>query len=232
MGYSLVENIIHALRINGIPADRACPGKRMPEIQSVVAAVQLAKLDRKEETATVLVSVLAPRTAGAAEAEDAAIRICRFLEYEGGISRLEKTEYLSGPECFCMEVYATFFGRETASGWIPVFPEESEPEEMPAFFVAVNGVEHPYVVSFRGFRQVDENAMSIDDVPWRFRMEEIYPLDIPEITMPISNFSLEVTRAAGTELFTGCVLTSHTREWRADGQHLIWEGTASQMMVD
>lgn len=232
MGYSLVENIIHALRINGIPADRACPGKRMPEIQSVVAAVQLAKLDRKEETATVLVSVLAPRTAGAAEAEDAAIRICRFLEYEGGISRLEKAEYLSGPECFCMEVYATFSGQETDSGWIPIFPEESDPEEMTAFFVAVNGLDHPYVVSFRGFRQVDESVMSIDDMPWRFRMEEVYPLDIPEITMPISNFSLEVTREAGTELYTGCVLTSNIRECRADGQHLIWEGTASLRMPD
>ena len=232
MGRSLVENIIDALRINGIRADRACPGKRMPEIQSVTAAVQLAKLDRKEETATVLVSILAPRMAGAAEAEDAAIRICRFLEYEGGIPRLEKTEYLSGPECFCTEVYATFSGRETDSGWIPIFPEEPEPEETPAFFVAVNGVDHPYVVSFRGFRQVDESVMSIDDMPWRFRMEEVYPMDIPEITMPISNFSLEVTRASGTERFTGCVLTSHSREWRADGQHLIWEGTASLRMAD
>lgn len=232
MGRSLVENIIDALRTNGIRADRACPGKRMPEIQSVVAAVQLAKLDRKEETATVLVSVLAPRMAGAAEAEDAAIRICRFLEYEGGIPRLEKTEYLSGPECFCTEVYATFSGRETDSGWIPIFPEESEPEEMPAFSVAVNGVEHPYVVSFRGFRQVDENAMSIDDMPWRFRMEEVYPLDVLENPVPLSEFSLKATRAARTELFTGCVLTSHTRELRADGQHQILEGTASLMMPD
>ncbi len=231
MGYSLVENIIDALRISGVRADRACPGKRMPEIQSVAAAVQLAKLDRKEATATVLVSVLAPKTAGAAEAEDAAIRICRLLEYEGGDSRLEKTEYLNGPECFCTEVYATFFGRENASGWIPIFPEESDPEETPAFFVAVNGVNHPYVVSFRGFRQVDENAMSIDDTPWCFRMEEVYPMEIPEKTMPISNFSLEVTRAAGMERFTGCVLTSHTREWRMDGQHQIWEGTASCMTV-
>lgn len=231
MGCSLVENIINALRSSGIRADRACPGKRAPEIQSVAAAVQLASLDQKEETATVLVSVLAPKVAGAAGAEDAAIRICQLLEYEGGNSRLEKTEYLSGPECFCIEVFATFSGRETTSGWIPILPEESGSEEMPAFFVAVNGVDHPHVVSFRGFRQLDENAMSIDDMPWRFRMEEVYPMDATEDPAPISNFSLKVTRAARTELFTDCVLTSHIRELRADGQRQIWEGTASCMTI-
>ena len=232
MGYSLVENIIDELRISGVRADRACPGKRMPEIRSVAAAVQLVGLDQEKTTATAQISVLAPKTAGAAAAEDTAVKICQLLKSQGGICRLEKAEYLSGPECFCMEVYATFSGRETDSGWIPVFPEESDPEEMPAFSVAVNGVEHPYVVSFRGFRQVDESVMSIEDMLWRFRMEEVYPLDIPEITMPISDFSLEVTRAAGTERYTGCVLTSNIRECRADGQHLIWEGTASLMMPD
>lgn len=231
MGRSLVENIIDALRNGGIRADRACPGKRMPEIQSVAAAVQLASLDQKENTATVLVSVLAPKMVKAVEAEDAAKKICRLLEYEGGTCRLEKMKYLSGPECFCTEVYATFLGRETDSGWTPVFSEESDSEEMPAFSVAVNGVEHPYVVSFRGFRQVDENAMSIDDMPWRFRMEEIYPLDVLENPMPLSEFSLKATRAARTELFTGCVLTSHTRELRADGQHQILEGTAACLTV-
>lgn len=231
MGYSLVENIIDVLRNSGIRADRAYPGKRMPEIQSVVAAVQLASLDQKETTATVLVSVLMPKMGEAAEAEDAAKEICRLLEYEGGTCRLERMKYLSRPECFCTEVYATFSGRETASGWTPVFSEESDPEEMPAFSVAVNGVDHPYVVSFRGFRQVDESTMSIDDMPWRFRMEEIYPMDASENPVPVSDFSLEVTRPERTELFTGCVLTAQTREIRADGQHQIWEGTAYGMTV-
>lgn len=231
MGCSLVENIINALRSSGIRADRACPGKRAPEIQSVAAAVQLVSLDQKEETATVLVSVLAPKVAGAAGAEDAAIRICQLLEYEGGNSRLEKTEYISGPECFCIEVFATFSGRETTSGWMPILPEESGSEEMPAFFVAVNGIAYPHVVLFRGFRETSEIAVEIEAAQWHFRMEEVYPLDAPENPVPVSEFSLVITRPERTEMFSGCVLTAQTREIRSDGQHQIWEGTASGMTV-
>ena len=78
MGYSLVENIIDELRISGVRADRACPGKRMPEIRSVAAAVQLVGLDQEKTTATAQISVLAPKTAGAAAAEDTAVKICQL----------------------------------------------------------------------------------------------------------------------------------------------------------
>ena len=233
MGRSIVETVVDILRRGGFRTERACPGKRMPEIQSMAAAVQLVELDQAEGVATVQVSVLVPRIAGAAAAEDTATEIYRLLQRKGAICRQEKTEYLKAPESFCTEVYATFSGQETPSGWVSTPPpQEPLPEEAPpTFSVAVNGIAYPYVVSFRGFREVSETAVGIEAAFWHFRMEEVYPLDASENPVPVSDFSLEIMRPERTEVFIGCVLTAQTREIRADGQHQIWEGTASCMAV-
>ena len=233
MGRSIVETVVDMLRRGGFRAERACPGKRMPEIQSIATAVQLVELDQEKATAKVQVSVLVPRTAGAAGAEDTATEIYRLLQSKGAICRQEKAEYLRAPEFFCTEVYATFSGQETSSGWVPIPPpQEPFPEPAPpTFSAAVNGIGYPYVVSFRGFRETSETAVEIEAAPWHFRLEEVYPLDASENPVPVSDFFLEVTRSERTEMVTGCVLTAQTREIRADGQHQIWEGTASRMTV-
>lgn len=232
MGRTVVETVVDILSQEGIRTERACPGRKMPEIQSLAAAVQLVTLNQAEETATVLVSVLVPAFAGAAEAEDRAMEIYRLLQDNGGVCRQEKTEYLKAPELFCAEVYAVFSGRETASGWVETLPPAEPPEEIPpTFSVALNAVAYPYVASFRAVREVSETQTEIAHASWHFRMEEIYPLDASENSVPVSDFSIKVTRPERTEIFTNCVLTAQTREIHADGQHQIWEGIASQMTV-
>lgn len=239
MGRSIIETVIDTLRRGGIRAEKACPGKQMPAIGSMATAVQLVQLDQSKETAVVLVSVLVPASAGAAEAEDAATKIYRLLKSKGGVCRQEKVEYFKAPELFSAEVYATFSGQETANGWVPTpppvepAPEEALTEEAPpTFTVEVNATEYPYVVSFRAFREVSKDVADIEDATWCFWMEEVYPLDVPEKPVPVSAFSLEVIRTERTDFFGDCTLTAQTREIRADGQHQIWEGRAAYMATN
>lgn len=123
MGRTIVEMVVDALNTWGIRADRAYPGMWMPEIGTVVAAVQLAELDQGQKRAEVLISVLVPAGRGAASAEDSGLAVCQWMKQLGGVCRQKKAEFLSAPDLFCVEVYAAFSGQETASGWVPEVEE-------------------------------------------------------------------------------------------------------------
>lgn len=223
MGRTIVEMVVDALNTWGIRADRACPGTWMPEIGTVAAAVQLSQLDQKEKTAQVLICVLVPAVRGAAGAEDSALAVCQWMNDLGGVCQQKKAEYLPAPDLFCVEVYAKFRGQETAIGWVADTGDTID--------VVVNATRVTNAVTFRASRKAEGDLLDLTNARWHFRLEEMVAPGVAETDVPAAEFSVQVIRNNRTELFIGCVLTSHSWEATSDGLRQIWEGTATEMEI-
>lgn len=233
MGKKLVWLVLDALSQEGISACRAFPGRRMTVPAGLSAAVQLETLDQEKETATVLVSVIVPAKAGAEACEDGALEICWILQRLGATCRQERSGYHKDADVFITEIFAVFLGQETENGWQETPPPEPEPEP-PApetFQVYINGVYHPYVSWVKANRMITEEAPDLSTRPWSFELEEVYPLEIAEGALPGNGFTLETVRKGRRETLGDCVLQSHTRDLRENGQHQILKGTASFLVV-
>ncbi len=90
MGELSIQTVMKVLAGLGLPARRAYPGIPVRRVPSLVAAVQLEQIDQAEQSATVLVSILAPATRGAALVEDEAMRLCDAAAAEAGVCLLKK----------------------------------------------------------------------------------------------------------------------------------------------
>lgn len=208
---------MQSLKTSGYRTQIAYPGRRIPVLESMAVAVQLAQTNQKEETATVLVSVLVPARMGGGACEDGAVDVCRVLRDIGGNCTQNKVEYFSDMEVFCVKITAEFRGMHTENGWQAAVTEQD-------FTVMIEGTVLPYVRSFQAFRDGIEGGLSVAGLPWRFRMEEVYPLNAIEPELPTEGFDLVVIRKNRRETFCGCTLQYQNRTIKSDGQHQTWEG--------
>lgn len=227
MGAKLTEYVFGQLHIDGIPANMGMPGTRMPVIDSGVVAIQVAQVDHGKEEETVLLSVLVPASMGAIAAENLAYRVADSARRCGGVCRQEKAQYLKAPELFCVEVYATFYGTETASGWQPTL----DPVAPPSFSVTIDQQPIASAVSFTSFRETDEEITVLKDATWHFKLEELCALDSRDSVAPLFGFTLVVQREGRTETYMNCDLTSQTRILTKEGFRQIREGRAEQLSV-
>lgn len=108
MGELSIQTVMKVLAARKIPARRAYPGIPVLRIPSLVAAVQLEQIDQAEQSVTVLVSILAPATKGAALVEDEAMRFCEAAAGEGGVCLQRKCQYLSDTDVFSVPVSVKF----------------------------------------------------------------------------------------------------------------------------
>ncbi len=226
MGRSIVDTVLDALQSEGISACRAMPSAAMGAPSGIAAAVQLHRLDQKEKTAEVLVTVLSPADRDASVCENGALQIFWILQRADGVCRQERTVYQAETDCFCTEVYALFSGEETENGWSPVV---AEPEA--EFSVFVGNATDSAAILFTARRAVDETVTVLGDAIWRFRLEERFALEESEPAWPAEPFSITVVREGGTEVYSGCVATSQKRSLDKTGQLQIREGTAQTMTV-
>lgn len=220
---SVAELIGNKLQENGCQVIRAYPGSQAPAITSPVAAVELFELNPKEETATVLVSVLSPAKFGAAGVEDAALEILLKLASLGCTCRQERAKYLSAPELFCVEIYAKLYGTQDQ-----VWMSAVEPLGMS---VVIDSKDRNYVKSFEVSRNVSEIDVTLGNVSWSFRLEELFPLEASEPEVPTSAFNMIVRRAGRIETYANCTISGQSRKLTEKGQLQILEGIAPQVKV-
>lgn len=223
---SVADVIRSWLQANEIRAIRAYPGEKLPAISSPMAAVELYELNPKEETATVLVSVVSPANLGAAKAEDTALEILLLLKSFGCECKQERVKYLSAPEWFCVEIYATAFGTQGQS-W-----ESAPTYAISGFYVEINGKMVDCAKSFEAHREAEDSEFGFADAPWRFRLEEFFAPGNAEPEVPISGFTVVVRRQGRKETYTDCALSGQSRILTAEGQVQILEGIASQLTVE
>lgn len=217
MGQSIVDVVVQGLKAAGYRAQTAYPGQRMPALEDLAVAVQLKEADQKAATATVLVSVLVPVSMGGAACESKALEVCHVLREMAATYTLGKIEYFSDMELFCVKITAQFCGTHTEDGWQAFVPEQG-------FTVMIGDVVLPYVRTFQAYRDGLEEGLEVAGLPWRFRMEEVFPLDVVESPQPTGQFELVVIRKNRRETYNGCILQFQQRTLKSDGQHQQWEG--------
>ena len=110
--------VLNALNDGNIPAIRAYPAKKMQMPDGITATVQLKLLDEAAGQETVLVSIFAPVSMGAAACEDAALQAGQLLKATGCTCRVEECQHRKDMDMFCVCVLAEFVDREV--------PEESD----------------------------------------------------------------------------------------------------------
>lgn len=235
MGKSIVNLVIDALVAEGIRAQRAMPGGRMPELQSAAAAVQLAEVNQADATATVLVTAMVPAKLGGESCETLALEISAVLGDMGGVCLQGKIDQLDGTMLLAVPVSVEFEGYETEDGWqeLPEPVPEPEPEVL-TFQVSLNGTVLANAVGFSAWRQEEQEdgvVTGIANAAWHFALEELLPLDAKEETSPQEPFTITVSRSGRTETYAGCTITSHKRVITSKGQSQIREGVAESLTV-
>ncbi len=225
MNKTLVEIVVETLNAEGIPAQRAFSARKMPAIDCLETTVGLKELDVAAGIATVKVSVLMPARMGGPACEDAGLRIYRLLGNIGGSCRQGEVTYDSRGDFFCVPVEATFAGHEALDGWCNSAP-------VPTFTVKVENAVLEHAVSFDAEYTVDTTDPLTVKKYWTFRLKEITPLNRQEAVMSEEPFSITVVRDFSTEVYSGCRITGRKRQFREDGLHHIWEGTATGMTMD
>lgn len=225
MGYSILELVLRALRQENIHADIAYPGQKYPQITKNVVAVHIAKVDRANLTVTVEVNVICPASVGGTACEVEALRVTEILRWEGAVCIQNGCTYDGVSQVYVVPVLATFTG----------ITEVDDCEIGPGFYVYINNIYHPYVVSvaeeedlgYQAEFEMGESApmgTSRGSYLWNIRMEELIPAGSSETAEPSGAFQLKVVTAKKTEIYYSCRWTSIQREFTSKGLRRIRRG--------
>lgn len=219
MSKSIVTIVTEALSAAGLQAFEAYPGET---VAADGIAVRLDAVDAGESTVSVVLDILVPVSAGGAGSRNLVIRSLDVLKQLGAKGSLEDGGYKSDCDCLCTVVRGVFQGQESGDG----FTAYTALREL-TFSVAVAGVNLGQPVSFSAVREVDEMVFELENAPWRFRLEELLPLDAEEEPVPLEGFAITVVRDGGVETYQGCTLTSQERTLTEKGLRRIRQGTAT-----
>ncbi len=206
MGKLILENAVQALRDGGIPANRAMPVGKMPQITETVAAVSLNAMDMRNKTVTVLVTVLTPGSMGAAVCEEKALAAGQILTDLGGKCSVGKCRFDGRAGLFCVDVTGVF---------------DSAPPK-----VVVDGVELHHVLAFTSWRALDDEVTDWSNAKWNFRLEEYFPMGVDQEADPVNPFILMHISPSGSEAYLDSTWTYQRRIWDASGVRQIRLGVA------
>lgn len=218
MGQTILAQVMNRLNSNGIPAERGYPGERIPVLEGVRAAVIMENWDQENGIATVLVSICTPASAGGALCEDNARRAAVLLRGMGGQCRQGPCRPLGNSRILCAEVFASFHGFDTGSGWT-------------GLSVTVGGQTLSCVRAFKAWRSIGEEE-TLDSAKWKFQIEETLLPEASEGAALTEPFSISVVRGNRTESYSGCRLTYHRCEAGNNGLRRIRQGTAESRTVN
>lgn len=211
MGKLILEQAVQALQAGGIPAARAMPAARMPEITATVAAVSLQGMDLRSKKMTVLVTVLTPAHLGSAVCEEAALTAGELLSDIGGKCSADACRFDGRTGLFAVEVTAQFNS------------------EVPK--ITINDVELKHVLAFTSWRTLDEEVSDWDNAKWNFRLEEYFPMGDDVEADPAGTFVLNHICQSGSESYIDSTWTYQRKVWDASGVRQIRLGVAEVMDV-
>lgn len=218
---TIVSQVIEKLQTNGIRADEAYPGGRIPALTSAVAAVRLGKVDRSVRTTSVQVVIMSPAEGGGSLCESTALQAIEVLQKMGGTCTKDVCKFDEMADVFYIQIESEFFGTALANKW----------SAGPGYSVTIGAQAMNYVVSFGLQRKTDDEVTAITNAKWQFTLEELLPPGTSEPPDPTEPFSLMVTRSNGDEVLSECTWTSVKREDTLRGISQIRTGQAKKRSV-
>lgn len=217
MAVLIVDTVVDALNEAGIPACYAYPGGALPEISEARAAVNLEKLEFPARSATVLVMVIAPVTAGGAACQEKAVQVGEVLEALGGSCVQEECRFDGYADAYSIRVLGTFYGSAVMEHW------EAESD----FSVKIGENTLSNAVAFRAEQAVDAvTGEPLSAAVWTFRLEEKFGKGQRPLPSPAEPFLVTVTRSGSTEIYTECNWISVQLENTTTGLRQVRQGVA------
>ncbi len=218
MGHVRVEQALQALEDAGLRAGRGYPGGKMSALTGPVAALWLHKVTG--DGATVAVEVFAPAVTGGAACEDEALKAMAALKAAGAVCELSACAYDKSARCYCVRILAGWYVTGSPGG-------DSSSSGHLSCAVAVNGEPLPYLTGFTAKRvQKLEPLMDLcagvgqvrtEAGYWELQMEELLPQGAAMPQQELYDFTVTVSRADGTETYTGCRISSMQRQEMPNG---------------
>lgn len=211
MGRVSIGDIVTALNDAGIPAEHGFPAEKMAAIAKPVAAVSLLGAALREQTMTVLVTILSPAESGGAVCEDTALTVGEILSALDSDCTIGECQFDGKAGLFYTKIKADFL------------------TEIPK--VKINDTLLEYVEAFTCWRTVDEEAgiTELSKALWNFRLEEFFPTGASENQDEEEPFVLMHISQNGSETYSDCKWTYHKRVWGSTGVRQIRLGTAVDM---
>lgn len=218
---TIVNEVIGKLTAGGIRAAEAYPGKRIPALTSVVAAVRLGKVDRSVRATHLEVVVMGPAASGGSTCETTALKAVGILQNMGGTCVKAMCKFDEMADVFYINIDVEFFGTALPESW----------SAGPGYAIKIGAQAMNYVTRFQSQRETDKDVTAIANAKWRFTMEELLPPGTSEPSDPAEPFTLFLTRSGGDETYTGCTWTSVKREDTIKGVSQIRVGIAEKRTV-
>ena len=225
MGFSVLELVLRRLREENFTADVAYPGQKYPEITETVATVHIDKVDRSSLTVTVEVNILSPAHLGGTACEVEALRATEVLRWAGAVCIQQGCRYDGITQVYVVSILATFTGITGEDSFDPG----------PGFEVRIDGIYHPYALSFTSEEFQDRQAEFVmgEAAPagigqgayyWKITLEELIPAGSPQTAEPEGAFEMTVATDIKTETYYHCRFTSVKRQHTREGLRRIRTG--------
>ncbi len=215
----LIEQVIEKLNAAGLRAEESYPGRPIPYLQGVAAAVSLEEADLAEKTATVAVTVMAPAGMGGGACRAPAATAAQVLEALGGVWKQGPCALDGKGDFYQVKVSAVFSGEAAEAGWAgaPV-----------GFTVQQENTVLTHAVRFTLTQQQDpESGLTLEASPITFEMEEQFAPGEPETALSSQNFVLRIRRPSSLEILHGCRWVGIRRTDTLTGLRQVRTGSAA-----
>ncbi len=224
MGEVMLNSVLDQLRNAGFQAALAYPGKRIPEIDGVVAAVHIRKADPIQATLTVEVTIIAPEAVGGTACELEGLGAMEALCGGGAVCTLSGCQYDSLGRVYSVMILAEYTG----------FALEKPCVLGPGVQLLIGDEVVEHAISFTMERSSelkwlqemgagDPAEMLLGAWVWKLRLEELLPMGALEVSQPQESFTLCV-QGQQEATYTGCYWTSVSYEYTPRGVRRVRGG--------
>ena len=225
MGELMLNTVISQLRSAGFQTGLAYPGRRIPEINEIVAAVHIRKADPCQAVLTVEVTIIAPEVMGGTVCELEALRAMEVLCRGGAVCTQNGCEYDSQGRVYSVTILAEYSGllwdHSSAIGQGIKLYIGDRPVEHAVCFSMEKTSDHRWL---QEMGSQDPGVMHFGTWIWKLRLEELLPTSAMDVAQPQEYFMLHIQRGNATETYTDCCWTSVSYEFTPRGVRRIRDG--------
>ena len=224
VSYELLEYVTGVLLSAGLRAGEGYPGLQRPEVDQPMAAVGLRELDVPAGMARFQIRVLSPRILGGWCCQVWAARAAEALCGARMVCAAQQMEYLSGSDCFCVELEASVEVVSGPEGWVT-----GRRWRIFCGAVELTGVESFCAVRDRQRRLVGAHwesspvAVTPGRDGWTLELVQIQAEEPDHVSEP---FTLTVREGSRVHRYTGCCWNETRYDYRAEGLRLTRRGFA------
>lgn len=223
----VLERVLDKLRQAGFRAELAFPGQKHTAVTGAVAAVHIETVDRAASVVTVAVNIHSPGKLGGTACEVEGLRAMEILHADGAACTMHGCTYDGMTGTFGVSILAAYTGLAGMEGAVLGL----------GFSVRIGESVLPYAVEFsaeesreNGLRYAmgerEPQGVSLGRGGWVIRLVEVIPAGAAEVLPESGEFSLEVMRSGGTEVYRSCVWTTVKREFTREGLRCTRTGLA------